>query len=102
MLGDRGDHACCDRCAGAGTAARIARRRLLKAAVFRPADARPADARTADARTDDARTDDARADDARARFATSGDLPRAVTGTIIDVSPHLLVISHGAGQSGSP
>jgi hypothetical protein len=98
MLGDRGDHACCDRCAGAGTAARIARRRLLKAAVFRPADARTDDARTDDARTDDARTDDARTDDARARFATSGDLPRAVTGTIIDVSPHLLVVSHGAGE----
>ena len=48
MLGDRGDHACCDRCAGAGTAARIARRRLLKAAVFRPADARTDDARPAD------------------------------------------------------
>ena len=76
MLDARGDHACCDRCAGAGgTAARIARRRLLKAAVFRPADSRPGTG-----------------------FATSGELPRAVTGTVIDVSPHLLVLSHGAGQ----
>src|SRR6266516_3101529 len=74
MLDARGDHACCDRCAG-GVAARIARRRLLKAAVFRPADATPGTG-----------------------FATSGELPRAVTGTVIDVSPHLLVLSHGNGQ----
>src|SRR6266705_2749500 len=76
MLDARGDHACCDRCAGAGgTAERIARRRLLKAAVFRPADATPGTG-----------------------FAAPGELPRAVTGTVVDVSPHLLVLSHGAGQ----
>jgi hypothetical protein len=96
---------------------RIARRRLLKAAVFRTADVRPADARPADVRPADARAADARAsstagaragatqgaagllpDRARARFATSGELPRAVTGEIIDVSPHFLVLSNGASQ----
>jgi hypothetical protein len=90
MLDARGDHACCDRCASAGTTARIARRRLLKAAVFRPAEAGP------DAGPDDAPG----SQEARAQpgFATSGELPRAVTGTVVDVSPHFLVLSHGAGQ----
>ncbi len=40
MLKARGDRGCCDRCAGAtgmADAARMARRRLLKDAVFRPA-----------------------------------------------------------------
>jgi len=44
MLKARGDRGCCDRCAGAtGTAdaARIARRRLLKDAVFHPSPRRP-------------------------------------------------------------
>ena len=44
MPEDRGDAACCDRCAGPGTAVRIARRRLLKAAVLRPAGHRTAGA----------------------------------------------------------
>ena len=102
MPDTRADHACCDRCAGGATAARIARRRLLKAAVFRPADAgtdamphpgRPASAETV--------TDDAAGllpGSEQARFATSGELPRAVTGTILDVSPNFLVISHGTGE----
>ena len=81
MLDARAEYACCDRCAGAGTAARIARPRLLlKAAVFRPADP------------------DGGSPGTPAGFATSGELPRAITGTIIDVSPHFLVVSHGAGQ----
>ena len=86
MPDTRADHACCDRCAGGETAARIARRRLLKAAVFRPADAAGDDAAGLLPGSE------------RARFATSGELPRAVTGTIIDVSPHFLVVSHGTGE----
>src|SRR5712692_5032616 len=89
MLDARGDHACCDRCASAGIVARITRRRLLKAAVFRPAEARPG-----------AGPDDAGPPQAQPQpgFATSGELPRAVTGTVVDVSPHFLVLSHGVGQ----
>ena len=89
MLDARGDHACCDRCASAGIVARITRRRLLKAAVFRPAEARSG-----------AGPDDAGPPQAQPQpgFATSGELPRAVTGTVVDVSPHFLVLSHGVGQ----
>ncbi len=89
MLDARAEPACCDRCAGAGTgtAARIARRRLLKAAVFRPADA---------GGSPGASTPDG--PQAPAAFAAPGALPRAITGTVIDVSPHFLVVSHGAGQ----
>ena len=86
MLDARAEHACCDRCAGAGTTARIARRRLLKAAVFRPADSGGGPGASAQAPV------------APAAFATHGALQRAVTGTVIDVSPHFLVVSHGAGQ----
>lgn len=71
---DRAEAACCDRCAGAATAVRIARRRLLKAALLRPAEP------------------------GAAGFATSGELPRAVTGTVTDVSPHVLVVGHGAHE----
>ncbi|MGD0686777.1 MAG: hypothetical protein ABSA03_16890 [Streptosporangiaceae bacterium] len=93
MLDACADHACCGRCAGAGaaTAARIARRRLLKAAVFRPADAA---APAGGSRAGGSRAGGSRA----AAFAACGDLPRAITGAVIDVSPHFLVLSHGTGQ----
>jgi hypothetical protein len=83
MLKARGERGCCDRCAGAtGTAdaARIARRRLLKDAVFRP---QPA-----------AGTDAGGCPDAPR-------LPRAVTGTVLDVSPHVLMIGEPGGRPGS-
>ncbi len=113
MLDARGDHACCDRCASAGAAARIARRRLLKAAVFRPADSGASSGARSHARSgprsgkgSGTRPDGTRPDSsagqaaarAQARIATSGELPRAVTGTVVDVSPHFLVVSHGACQ----
>src|SRR6266516_2398549 len=118
MLDARGDHACCDRCASAGAAARIARRRLLKAAVFRPADSGassgarsharsgPRSGKGSGTRPDGTRPDGTRPDSsagqaaarAQARIATSGELPRAVTGTVVDVRPHFLVVSHGARQ----
>jgi hypothetical protein len=92
----RGDHACCDRCAGAAASARTARRRLLKAAVFGAAGvARDGAARDSAARDG---AGGSRPERAQAGFATSGELPRAVTGTVIDVSPHFLVLGHGAGQ----
>ncbi|MEP7026202.1 MAG: hypothetical protein ABJB47_20855, partial [Actinomycetota bacterium] len=93
----RGDAACCDRCAGGSAAVRIARRRLLKAAVFSPPEGHgeahslvslglggPGGTVTADA--------------AQRGFATSGMLPRAVTGKVVDVSPHFLVLANGVTE----
>jgi len=90
MLKARGDRGCCDRCAGAtGTAdaARIARRRLLKDAVFHPQPA-PADL-------------DAAANWAAASGPDSARLPRAVSGTVLDVSPNLLMVGDPAGRAGT-
>src|SRR5712691_11697820 len=105
MLDARGDHACCDRCASTGAAARIARRRLLKAAVFRPADSGASTGARPHARSGpgsgegsspgpDGSAPGPPQARGQAGFATSGELPRAVTGTVIDVSPHFLVMSH--------
>src|ERR1039457_5634650 len=90
MPDPRADHACCDRCAGGAPAARIARRRLLKAAVFRPADAAGDDAAGLLPGSE------------RARFATSGELARAVTGTSIDGGPDFLVGVRGPGGPREP
>src|SRR5260221_1774717 len=79
MLEVRRDHRCCDRFAATNTEARTSRRRPLRDAVFGPQDA-PAD--------------DAAADDPE-----RGELPRAVTGTVRDVSPHVLVIGNGADDT---
>jgi|HubBroStandDraft_6_1064221.scaffolds.fasta_scaffold268680_2 hypothetical protein len=95
MLKARGDRDCCDRCAGvSGTAdaARIARRRLLKEAVFRH-----------QAQASDpgwlGRGDLATA--ARPDFPDTARLPRSVTGTVLDVSPHVLVLGDPGGRAGS-
>jgi hypothetical protein len=79
--------ACCDRCTNLATAVPVrgpvrtkspgpdaARRRLLKAAVFRPQTDRDV-----------------------VGFADTTQLPRTVTGTVLDVSPHVLVL----GDAGS-
>ena len=101
MLDARAEPACCDRCADGGTAARVARRRLLKAAVFRSADPAAVSPAAAVARPGAggrSGTGGQAGTGFPAAFATPGELPRAVTGTIIDVSPHFLVVSHGDGQ----
>lgn len=91
MLKARGDRGCCDRCAGAtgmADAARVARRRLFKDAVFglTPDIAAP--------------PGPLGRDDGGPGFADIGRLPRALTGTVLDVSPHVLVIGdpHGPGS----
>lgn len=82
---------CCDRCAGltrgrGGTAnsdpagqptnaTTVARRRLLKTAVFRP-----------------------QPESMSAGFASAFELPRTVSGTILDVSPHVLVLGEGGRE----
>ncbi|MGH3275456.1 MAG: hypothetical protein ACRDNZ_14185 [Streptosporangiaceae bacterium] len=91
----RGERGCCDRCAGAtgaaaaragapGTAhaARIARRRLLKEALFQPPAGQAAGRL------------------ARGDFPDLSHLPRAVTGTVLDVSPHVLVLGEVDGRPG--
>jgi hypothetical protein len=75
MAGVRRDHRCCDRFAATDTEVRTSRRRLLRDAVFG---------------AQDAPEDDAAADD-----PGRGELPRAITGTVRDVSPHVLVIGNG-------
>jgi hypothetical protein len=72
-------------------AATVARRRLLKAAVFRPqAESVPGE-RPADG--DDLARGDAGSQSAG--FADVRQLPRTVWGTIKDVSPHVLVLGEG-------
>jgi hypothetical protein len=83
MLEIRRDHRCCDRFAGTASTARTSRRRMLKAAVFGPQD-------------DGA---DGAAQAARSGLPAAGQLPRAVTGTVHDVSPHVLVIGNGGSQT---
>jgi hypothetical protein len=79
MLEVRRDHRCCDRFAVTKTAVRTSRRRLLKDAVFGQGDTR--------------------GDDAEAGFPGPGELPRAMTGTVRDISPHVLVIGNGASDT---
>jgi hypothetical protein len=93
---------CCDRCPappggtvglladgdpGAILAARVARRRLFKAAVFQQADG---DGQAVTAASVPA--DPAGPPDVRSGFPDASELPRAVTGTLIDVSPQVLVV----------
>ncbi len=78
MLEVHRDHRCCDRFAVTKTAVRTSRRRLLQDAVFRPQDASPRET---------------------AGFPAPGDLPRAIAGTVRDVSPHVLVIGNGASDT---
>src|SRR5690242_408927 len=117
MLKARGDHSCCDRCAGAtgmADAARVARRRLLKDAVFGytaglasepPASLGAASAGTAAhpgtpgaaGGAQDGGTGGGHPGGPPSGFPDANVLPRAVTGTVLDVSPHVLVIGDLAG-----
>src|SRR5580698_9081958 len=81
----RGDAACCDRCAGGSAAVRIARRRLLKAAVFSPANSHGGAQSLASLGLAPPQADqDPPGSADPSGFATSGMLPRAVTGTVVD------------------
>ncbi|HEY2286606.1 MAG TPA: hypothetical protein VGH88_12770 [Streptosporangiaceae bacterium] len=105
MLKARGDRGCCDRCAGAsGTAdaARIARRRLLKDAVFRPQAAHGIDHVPGWlARPEPAGPADPAHRLPPGDFPDLARLPRAVTGTVLDVSPHVLVLGEPGGRAGT-
>lgn len=88
---------CCDRCPGATMAnsSRFARRRLLKAAIFQP---QPIP--RSQAAVDGPSSPELPADAVAPRLATSahGRPYRAVTGEIIDVSPHVVTIGSAAGE----
>ena len=80
---------CCGRCAGAQAATRVARRRHFRAAVFaRPGGGLPGAEATAGA----GRT--AGAD----HGAGSAGQFRTVSGTLVDISPHILVVATGEGE----
>jgi hypothetical protein len=88
MLKARADRGCCDRCGGAADtadAARTARRRLLKDAVFRPQGPFLADAARLDS----------------PGFPDTERLPRAVIGTVMDVSPQVLILGEPGGRPGT-
>jgi len=91
---------------GTGETGAAARRRLLKAAVFRPqADAdlargaRPGGRSTPiPAPRTDAETAPAGRPNPAASFADPAQLPRTVSGTVLDVSPHILVLGDAASE----
>jgi hypothetical protein len=113
---------CCDRCAGAAgsaAAAIVARRRLLKAAVFpsrsgqmAPANeperaksgfpAIPAPRRPEAGETENRRPGAAARQSQPGRsgagFADTGHLPRAVSGMVLDVSPQVLVLGDAGDE----
>lgn len=113
MPAGRVAYGCCDRCSGAGTttgtdtplgandaasrrgrasAGAVARRRLLKAAIFPPrASAQPASAQPAQTLAVTS-AEHQHPDHGHASLADTDQLPRAVSGTIVDASPQVLVL----------
>ena len=98
MLAGRRGQGCCDRCPGAFAMARsvrgaspgaVARRRLLKAAVFPP---------SADELPGGAASPRLAGDPAGTGFADIARLPRAIFGIILDVSPQVLILGDGHSE----
>lgn len=87
MLEQGGALMCCVRCAGAGAADQIARRRHFRSAVFPPAHV-PAGAGQAAEVTGRA----------GAGAGTAAGLPGVAVGTVLDVSPHVLVVASADGE----
>ena len=89
---------CCDRVAGTATTAGVcaSRRQQLMSAVLRqqcPALSPQPDASAPGAVAADG------ADPATVTFAAASPVPRAVFGTVRDISPHMLVLATDAGES---
>jgi hypothetical protein len=78
---------CCVRCAGAGAADQIARRRQFRSAVFGAPDIAAGIGHRA-----------AVAERAAAGPGTADGLPGVVTGTALDISPHVLVVADAGGE----
>jgi hypothetical protein len=87
MIVQRGDLACCVRCAGLTAAGRLARRHLLKAAVHPPAAEPPALGGDGAAAAADPETD--RGGPSAAR---PPGVPGVFTGTVLDSSPQIITI----------
>jgi hypothetical protein len=83
MLEVHRDYRCCDRFARTAATARTSRRRMLKAAVFPAQDGPGDEAATA----------------TPAGLPAAGELPRAITGTVHDISPHVLMIANGGSET---
>jgi hypothetical protein len=114
MPDTRREHPCCDRCMGADDsprAERLARRRLLKSAIFPPPDgSRTSRASRASRASRPGRGgalailgeaddgEDEHPAGADAGLAAAGQLPRAVTGRVLDVSPQLICIGDERGE----
>src|ERR1700735_2454852 len=104
MVAQRGDLACCVRCAGPASAERLARRQLLKAAVHPPAPGPLGQARTAGGATADAvQTAVPRTGAGPAETATPerdhsrpvrgpAAFPGVLNGTVLDASPQVVTI----------
>ena len=86
MVAQRGNLACCVRCAEPAAAERLARRRLLKAAVHPPAGGSPA--RAGVPALPAAQTADPETASSGARPAG----PAVFTGTVLDTSPQILTL----------
>jgi hypothetical protein len=89
MLDARRDHSCCARRTGAAASAsadRVARRPVLKSAIFQPQDG-----------VRNGQPDQAEAP-ATHEAAGSGLLARAVTGTVLDASPQVICIADASGE----
>lgn len=84
MQSQHADSACCGRCAGSVAAARTARRRHYRAAVFPGSGygSGPGSGRAVDG----------------THVSTAADHSRAVIGTLLDVSPHLIVLGLDDGE----
>lgn len=79
MLNTCRDHSCCDGRTGApapASADRVARRQRLKSAIFQPADGA----------------------DSAGPATGPGQLPQAVTGTVVDVGPQVICIAQAGGE----
>jgi hypothetical protein len=101
MLKARGDRGCCDRCAGAtgmADAARVARRRLFKDAVFGLTPGLTPE--PGPLGRDGDWPEGAGPGSGGPGFPAAAQLTRAVSGQVLDVSPHVLVIGDpdGPGQ----
>jgi hypothetical protein len=85
VLDVQGTSNCCDRCASMSAAARIARRRILQAAVFRLDQAGGEAAAT-------------RRSGAGPGSDRPGELPRSVTGRLVEAGPQSVVIGKGPSE----
>jgi hypothetical protein len=95
MQSGRTGLACCWRCAGPEFAALSARRQFLKAAVFPPGGGPPGRRPRYPGWPAPGAAGHPRRRPAGTRPSARAELPRVVLGTVLDVSPHVLVVGHG-------